>query len=52
VGCLDVACLEALEFGVAVGGHGKVQLASARPSNLLDLLPTVQTVVCTGAQAP
>jgi nucleoside phosphorylase len=47
VGCLDVACLEALEFGVAVGGHGKVQLA-VQTQHLLDLLPTVQTVVCAG----
>lgn len=48
VGNLDVACLEALELGVAVGGHGKVQLA-VQTQHLLDLLPTVQTVACAGA---
>jgi adenosylhomocysteine nucleosidase len=48
VGRLDVACLAALELGVAVGGHGKVQLA-VQTQHLLDLLPSVQTVVCAGA---
>lgn len=48
VGQLEVASLEALELGVAVGGHGKVQLA-VQTQHLLDLLPTVQTVVCAGA---
>ena len=48
VGNLEVACLEALGLGVAVGGHGKVQLA-VQTQHVLDLLPTVQTVVCAGA---
>jgi len=48
VGRLDVACLAALELGVAVGAHGKVQLA-VQTQHLLDLLPSVQTVVCAGA---
>ena len=48
MGCLDVACPEALDLGVTIGGHGKVQLA-VQTQHLLDLLPTVQTVVCAGA---
>jgi len=48
IGQLEVAFLEALELGVAVGGHGKVQLA-VQTQHLLDLLPHVQTVVCAGA---
>ena len=48
IGQLEVAYLAALELGVAVGGHGKVQLA-VQTQHLLDLLPPVQTVVCAGA---
>ncbi len=48
IGQLDVAFLAALELAVAVGGHGKVQLA-VQTQHLLDLLPSVRTVVCAGA---
>ncbi len=48
IGQLDVAYLAALELAVAVGGHGKVQLA-VQTQHLLDLLPSVRTVVCVGA---
>ena len=48
IGQLEVAYLAALELGVAVGGHGKVQLG-VQTQHLLDLLPHVQTVVCAGA---
>jgi adenosylhomocysteine nucleosidase len=48
VGRLDVACVDRLGFGVAVGGHGKVQLA-VQTQHLLDLLPTVDAALCLGA---
>ncbi|MBM3146887.1 MAG: hypothetical protein FJ000_03220 [Actinobacteria bacterium] len=48
VGRLDVACVDRLAFGVAVGGHGKVQLG-VQMQHLLDLLPTVDTALCLGA---
>jgi adenosylhomocysteine nucleosidase len=48
IGLLDVACVDRLGLAVAVAGHGKVQLA-VQTQHLLDLLPTVDTLLCLGA---
>ena len=48
IGLLDVACVDRLGLAVAVGGHGKVQLA-VQTQHLFDLLPTIDTLLCLGA---
>ena len=47
IGELQLTSFEELGLAVALGGHGKVQCA-VQTQHLLDLLPTVQTVVCAG----
>lgn len=47
-GRLELAAFPALRLGVAVGGHGKVQMG-VQTQHLLDHLPDAATVLCVGA---
>jgi nucleoside phosphorylase len=48
LGRLDCHCFDELGLLVAVGGHGKTQLA-VQTQHLIEQRPTAQSVICAGA---